>query len=40
MFHGHTVDLDDDAGFELVMATAEGRLDVEQFAARLAARNN
>ena len=37
--NGHTVDLDDDAAVELVMAAAEGQLDVEQIAARLAARN-
>jgi hypothetical protein len=40
VFHGHTVDLDDDAAFELVMATAEGQLDVEPVAARLAAPND
>jgi len=40
VFHGHTVDLDDDAVFELVMATAEGQLDVEPIAARLAAGND
>jgi death-on-curing protein len=34
----HTVDLDDDAAFELVMAAAEGQLDVEQLAHRLAVR--
>jgi death on curing protein len=34
----HTVDLDDDAAFELVMAAAEGQLDVEQLAHRLAIR--
>jgi hypothetical protein len=40
VFHGHTPDLNDDSAFELVTATAEGQLDVEQIAARLAARNN
>ncbi len=35
---GHTVDLDDDVAFELVMAAAEGHLDVEQVAQRLATR--
>ena len=34
--NGHTVDLDDNTAFELVMAAAEGQLDVEQFAQRLA----
>jgi hypothetical protein len=38
--HAHTVDLDDDAAFDLVMATAEGQLDVEPITARLAARND
>jgi hypothetical protein len=38
--HGHTLDLDDDAAFELDMATAEEQLDVEPIAARLAVRNN
>ncbi len=33
---GNTVDLDDDAAFELVMAAAEGHLDVEEIARRLA----
>lgn len=33
--NGHTADLDDDTAFELVMAAAEGRLDVEQIAERL-----
>ncbi|TVR36131.1 MAG: alcohol dehydrogenase [Nitriliruptor sp.] len=33
---GNTVDLDDDAAFELVMAAAEGHLDVEEIAQRLA----
>lgn len=33
--NGHTADLDDDAAFELVMAAAEGHLDVEQIAERL-----
>ena len=33
--NGHTVDLDDSAAFELVMAAAEGHLDVEQIAQRL-----
>jgi death on curing protein len=36
--NGHRADLDDDAAFELVMAAAEGRLDVEQIAQRLAIR--
>ena len=35
---GHTVDLDDSAAFELVMAAAEGHIDVEQIAQRLAIR--
>jgi hypothetical protein len=34
------VDLDDDAAFELVRATAKGQLDVEPIAARLVARND
>lgn len=38
--NGHTVDLDDDAAFELVMAVTEGQFDVEQTAERLAAHNN
>ncbi len=33
--NGQAVELDDDAAFELVMAVAEGRLDVEEIAARL-----
>ena len=33
--NGHKVDLDDEAAFELVMAAAEGHLDVEQIAQRL-----
>ena len=33
--NGYTVDLDDDAAFELVMAASEGQLDVEQIAQRL-----
>ena len=33
--NGYTVDLDDDAAFELVMAAAEGQLDIEQIAQRL-----
>ena len=36
--NGHTVDLDDDAAFELVMAAAQGHIDVEQIAERLAIR--
>jgi death on curing protein len=36
--NGHTVEVDDDAAFELVMAAAEGQLDVEQIAHRLALR--
>ena len=36
--NGLTVDLDDDVAFELVMAAAEGHLDVEQIAQRLAIR--
>jgi death on curing protein len=36
--NGHTVDLDDDAAFELVMAAADGHLDVEQIAQRLVVR--
>jgi death on curing protein len=36
--NGHTVDLDDGAAFELVMAAAEGRLDVEEIAHRLVTR--
>ncbi len=36
--NGYTVELDDDAAFELVMAAAEGQLDVEQIAQRLAIR--
>ena len=36
--NGHTVELDDDTAFELVMAAAEGRLDVEQIAQQLANR--
>jgi hypothetical protein len=32
------VDLDDDAAFELVMAAAEGHIDVEQLAQRLVIR--
>lgn len=36
--NGDTVELDDDAAFELVMAAAEGQLDVEQIAQRLAIR--
>lgn len=36
--NGHTVDLDDDAAFELVMAAAEGHLDVEQIGQRLVTR--
>jgi death on curing protein len=34
--NGRTVALDDEAAFELVMAVAEGSLDVEGIAARLA----
>lgn len=34
----HTVDLDDSAAFQLVMAAAEGHIDVEQIAQRLAIR--
>lgn len=33
--NGQRVDLDDDHAFGLVMAVAEGRLDVEEIAARL-----
>ena len=36
--NGHTVDLDDDAAFELVMAAAQGHIDVEQIAQGLAIR--
>ena len=36
----HTVDLDDDAAFEDVMAAAEGHLDGEQIAQRIAIRPN
>ncbi len=36
--NGLTVDLDDDVAFELVMAAAEGHVDVEQIAQRLAIR--
>ena len=36
--NGHAVHLDDDAVFELVMTAAEGHLDVEQIAQRLAIR--
>jgi death on curing protein len=36
--NGHTVAIDDDAAFELVMAAAEGRIDVEEIAEGLAAR--
>jgi death on curing protein len=34
----HEVAIDDDAAFELVMAAAEGRIDVEEIAEGLAAR--
>jgi death on curing protein len=34
----HEVAIDDDAAFELVMAAAEGRMDVEEIAEGLAAR--
>lgn len=36
--NGHTVDLDEDGVFEPVTATAQGHLDVEQLAQRLAPR--
>lgn len=36
--NGYTVDLADDAAFDLVMAAAEGHLDVEQIAQRIAIR--
>lgn len=35
--NGQTVDLDDEAAFELVMAAAEGSIEVDAIAARLAA---
>jgi death on curing protein len=38
--NGQTVDLDDDAAFELVMAAAEGDLDVEGVAQRIAIRTS
>lgn len=34
--NGRTVELDDEAAFELVMAVSEGTIDVEAIAARLA----
>ena len=38
--NGHTVDLDDDEAFQLVMDAAEGDLDVEQIAQRLVTHPN
>jgi death on curing protein len=35
--NGHRVTIDDDTAFELVMAAAEGRIDVEEIAEALAA---
>jgi death on curing protein len=35
--NGHRVTIDDDTAFELVMAAAEGRIDVEEIAEGLAA---